>query len=191
MEQHADLIGAASTAQGVRHEVLGLTHEGRAIDYLRVQPLKETDSAANDADQSAPANRPQLWIIARQHPGESMAEWFMEGLLDRLLDEHDSVSYELRRLADLHLVPNMNPDGTSLGHLRTNALGVNLNREWAEPDNERSPEIYYVLERMRQTGITLALDVHVSKKLLNLRECSFSAFISLIFCMASMPISRC
>ena len=160
MEQHADLIGAAATAQGVRHEVLGLTHQRRAIDYLHVQPLTNADSAANDADQKAFASRPQLWIIARQHPGESMAEWFMEGLLDRLLDEHDSVSVQLRKLADLHLVPNMNPDGTSLGHLRTNALGVNLNREWAEPDTERSPEIYYVLERMRQTGITLALDVH-------------------------------
>ena len=160
VEQHADLIAAASTAPGVRHEVLGLTHQGRAIDYLRVQPLREADSAANDADQTTPATRPQLWIIARQHPGESMAEWFMEGLLDRLLDENDSVSYELRRLADLHLIPNMNPDGTFLGHLRTNALGVNLNREWAEPDTERSPEVYHVLERMRQTGITLALDVH-------------------------------
>ena len=27
-------------------------------------------------------------------------------------------------------------------------------------DIERDLEIYYVLERMRQTGITLALDVH-------------------------------
>ena len=160
MEQHADLIAAAATAPSVRHEVLGLTHQGRPIDYLCVKPLSEDGRAANDASQSVPESRPQLWIIARQHPGESMAEWFMEGLLDRLLDENDSVSYELRRLADVHVVPNMNPDGTSLGHLRTNALGVNLNREWAGPDIDRSPEVYHVLERMRQTGITVALDVH-------------------------------
>ncbi len=24
-------------------------------------------------------DRRQVWIVARQHPGESMAEWFMEG----------------------------------------------------------------------------------------------------------------
>ena len=28
--------------------------------------------------EAAP-NRRQVWIVARQHPGESMAEWFMEG----------------------------------------------------------------------------------------------------------------
>ena len=30
------------------------------------------------AGEAAP-NRRQVWIVARQHPGESMAEWFMEG----------------------------------------------------------------------------------------------------------------
>ena len=33
-----------------------------------------------------------MWVIARQHPGESMAEWFTEGMLHRLLDRHDPVS---------------------------------------------------------------------------------------------------
>ncbi len=54
----------------------------------------------------------------------------------------------------------MNPDGSFLGHLRTNACGVNLNREWAELSVERSPEVFNVMERMKQTGITLALNVH-------------------------------
>ena len=31
----------------------------------------------------------KIWIIARQHPGESMAEWFVEGFLDRLLDRQE------------------------------------------------------------------------------------------------------
>ena len=29
-----------------------------------------------------------------------------------------------------HIVPNCNPDGSFRGHLRTNADGTNLNREW-------------------------------------------------------------
>ncbi len=37
----------------------------------------------------------KIWITARQHPGESMAEWFVEGLLDRLLDEDDGVARDL------------------------------------------------------------------------------------------------
>lgn len=149
LHQHADLINAAATCPAVRHEVLATTHQGRPVDYLNIQALS-----------GSAADRQQLWVIARQHPGEAMAEWFVEGWLERLLDENDATSCALRELADIHVVPNMNPDGSYLGHLRTNALGINLNREWAEPSEERSPEVFHVLERMRRTGITLALDVH-------------------------------
>ena len=38
-------------------------------------------------------------------------------------------------------IPNMNPDGSYRGHLRTNASGANLNREWKEPTLEKSPEV--------------------------------------------------
>lgn len=38
-------------------------------------------------------------------------------------------------------VPNMNPDGSYHGHLRTNLLGANLNREWASPTMQYSPEV--------------------------------------------------
>ena len=160
LEQHTDLLSAAAVADGVYHEVLGSTFHGRAIDYLCVRELSNSKAAANDISQRICTARQQMWVIARQHPGESMASWFMEGFIDRLLDEDDATSYALRQLADIHLVPNMNPDGTYLGHLRTNALGVNLNREWAQPGIENSPEVYFTLKKMRETGINLALDVH-------------------------------
>ena len=35
----------------------------------------------------------------------------------------------------------MNPDGSWRGHLRTNASGANLNREWADPTPDKSPEV--------------------------------------------------
>ena len=35
----------------------------------------------------------------------------------------------------------MNPDGSYRGHLRTNACGANLNREWKTPTLEKSPEV--------------------------------------------------
>ena len=65
-----------------------------------------------------------------------------------------------------HVVPNMNPDGTHRGHLRTNAAGANLNREWAPtgtydaPSLERSPEVYHVLGAMEARGVDFFLDVH-------------------------------
>ena len=42
----------------------------------------------------------------------------------------------------------MNPDGSWRGHLRTNASGANLNREWDHPSLEKSPEVKYVRDAM-------------------------------------------
>ncbi len=38
-----------------------------------------------------------------------MAEWFMEGYINRLLDEHDPIVRQLRREATFYCVPNMCP----------------------------------------------------------------------------------
>ena len=106
------------------------------------------------------AGKLPLWIIARQHPGETMAEWFVEGFLERLVDEGDPVARKLLDGAVVHVVPNMNPDGSVRGNLRTNAAGANLNREWAAPSLERSPEVLHVRAAMRETGVAAFLDVH-------------------------------
>jgi murein tripeptide amidase MpaA len=89
-----------------------------------------------------------------------MAEWWMEGALERLLDDADPVTRRLRAKATFHIVPNMNPDGSRRGHLRTNAVGANLNREWHEPSAERSPEVLCVRDEMDRTGVDFAMDVH-------------------------------
>ena len=38
----------------------------------------------------------------------------------------------------------VNPDGVYLGNHRTNALGVDMNRFFKDPDPEIFPEIYFV-----------------------------------------------
>jgi len=99
-------------------------------------------------------------VIARQHPGETMAEWFVEGFLERLLDESDPTARVLLDQCVFYVVPNMNPDGAVRGNLRTNAAGANLNREWAAPSLEKSPEVYYVRRKMLEVGVDLSLDAH-------------------------------
>jgi murein tripeptide amidase MpaA len=146
-ERHLDLIGAAAEA-GAQHEVLGRTLDGRDLDLLTI------------GDGDVP-----VWVIARQHPGESMAEWWMEGFLARLLDDDDALARALKAKATFFVVPNMNPDGSHRGHLRTNAVGANLNREWVDPTMERAPEVKLVLDRMDQTGVFLSLDVHGDEEL--------------------------
>lgn len=143
MERHHDLVSAIALADGVTHRVLGYSLEGQSIDCLE---LGEGER--------------QVWLYARQHPGESMAEWWMEGALECLTDPADPVARRLRQLCRFHIVPNANPDGSCRGHLRTNAAGINLNREWAEPSADKSPEVLAIRTAMDETGVHFAMDVH-------------------------------
>ena len=142
-ERHHDLVARIAQAPGVVHRQLGTTLDGAPLDCLEMG--------------EGPV---QVWFYARQHPGESMAEWFMEGALELLADPANSVARELRRRCRLHLVPNVNPDGAARGHLRTNAAGVNLNREWDAPTAERSPEVLALRGAMEDSGVDFAMDVH-------------------------------
>jgi murein tripeptide amidase MpaA len=146
MERHAELVAKTLADPRVRLEVPGATLDGQDMDLLHVG--------------EAGGGKRQCWVIARQHPGETMAEWWMEGFIERLLDRADPVSQELLRRAVFHIVPNMNPDGSRRGHLRTNAAGANLNREWLEPSMERSPEVSVIRKAMARTGVDFCLDVH-------------------------------
>jgi murein tripeptide amidase MpaA len=107
----------------------------------------------------------KAWIIARQHPGESMAEWFIEGLLHALLDENNPQARHLLQTTEFFIVPNMNPDGSARGNLRTNTAGANLNREWLTPTMDTSPEVFLVRERMLAEGGDLFLDIHGDEEL--------------------------
>ncbi|WP_269533870.1 M14-type cytosolic carboxypeptidase [Chitinimonas sp. BJYL2] len=150
-ERHLDLLGFAAGSDKVEVEHLGATLDGRDMNVLRI---------TNEESSVPVEHRKQVWLIARQHPGETMAEWFVEGFLERLLDGDDPVSRVLLDKCVFHVVPNMNPDGSVRGNLRTNAAGANLNREWGTPTLARSPEVYLVREKMRETGVDLFLDAH-------------------------------
>ena len=144
-EAHQNLVHNAQLSDLCEVEVIGETVQGRDIDLLVV------------GDEGIGKN---IWLIARQHPGESMAEWFIQGTLDRLLDESDPIARKLLENACFYIIPNMNIDGSIAGNLRSNAAGANLNREWQEPTLGRSPEVYHCLSKMMEVGVDLLLDVH-------------------------------
>ena len=145
-ERHLDLLYWAQSHDLCDIETLGETFDGRDISLLTIGEPAE--------------GKKKIWITARQHPGETMAEWFVEGLLHKLLDDEDPHAAALLSKAIFYIVPNMNPDGSVRGHLRTNAKGVNLNREWASPSLEKSPEVFHVLNKMHETQLDLYLDIH-------------------------------
>ena len=141
--RYRDFIAGMKQSALLQHDVLGETLDGETIDYFKVGEGAR-----------------QLWVIARQHPGETMGSWWMEGFLDRLTDEDNEAAKLLREKATLYVVPCMNLDGSRRGHLRTNAAGVDLNRAWRNTTMEKSPEVFLVREKMRETGVDFFLDVH-------------------------------
>lgn len=143
--RHAQLLVKALALPNVELLACGSSLQGRELPLLHVR-----------GTASAPR---KIWLIAQQHPGEHMAEWFMEGLIERLYRQDD----ELQRLlsqADLYLVPHMNPDGAFLGNLRTNAAGKDLNRAWQAPSASESPEVLFVQQQMAGQGVDCFLDIH-------------------------------
>ncbi|MFZ6801905.1 M14 family metallopeptidase [Undibacterium sp. Di24W] len=144
-ERHLALLGSVEQSDQVRVEDLGNTVDGRDLNLVVV---------------GNPSAKKKVWIIARQHPGETMAEWLVEGTLNALLDPSNPIARAILDDAVLYVVPNMNPDGSVRGNLRTNAAGANLNREWMTPSLETSPEVYYVKKKIEEVGCDLFLDIH-------------------------------
>ena len=149
-ERHQDLLAAVQT-----HPLVSLEHLGETLDKRDLTLIK-----IGNGDSNSDVNKRNIWITARQHPGETMAEWLVEGLLYSLLDSDNATAKLLLEKANFYIVPNMNPDGSVRGHLRTNAVGTNLNREWLNPSLEKSPEVFHVINKMEATGVDLFYDVH-------------------------------
>lgn len=164
--QHLELIAKCQNSPAAEIRSLGQTLEGRELECVSV----------GNGDRVC-------WIIHRQHPGEPMAEYYAEGLLMRLLGLADSADEENNKadgavrtvlsLYRFYIVPCMCPDGSVLGHLRTNSVGANLNREWSNsrdanykaPSAERSPEVLAVMNKMDETGVDCFLDIHGDEEL--------------------------
>ena len=156
LQRHDALISWCDEAPKAHVFKMGESIEGRPLSAVRL---------GNGALK--------CWVLHRQHPGETMAEWFAEGLLEALiapLPEKEDQVEQLLKTFTFFVVPNMCPDGSVRGHFRTNAAGSNLNREWADtltpegvyqaPTRQRSPEVYHTLKQIVKEGCDAFVDVH-------------------------------
>lgn len=143
--RHLEMIHKAQLSKQIMLEYLGQTIEGRNIDLLIAGEYSDI--------------KPKIWITARQHSGETMSEWFIQGLIERITDQSDPISQQLLNNAIFYIVPNMNIDGSIHGNIKTNAAGYDLNRAWRDPDPATTPEVYYARQKMMETGVDLFLDI--------------------------------
>lgn len=144
----ARVLGAVEDADHATVFPIGTTVEGRSLPVV----------AFGD-----PEAERTVWVIARQHPGETPASWAAEGLMARLADAEDDAVRTLLEQARVLVAPLVNLDGAHLGNHRTNAAGVDLNRAWDEPDPEEAPEVAALLAAIEESGVDLFLDVHADE----------------------------
>lgn len=149
LTRQSTLLQQVATMPAAQLEVLGQTTQGRDITLLRLG--------------SNAAGAKKIWLIARQHPGETMAQWIAEGVILQLAEHfaaHSSKQHANSSAVSFYIVANMNPDGAAIGNHRTNANGINLNRHWATPDPTLCPEVYLVKQAMLQYGVDAFIDIH-------------------------------
>ena len=119
--------------------------------------------------------RKGIVLIARQHPGETVGSYVMQGCIDFIMGNSDEAK-KLRDIYIIKVVPMMNPDGVLVGNSRTSFAGCDLNRRWLKPNEIIHPEVYYtkemILKLASQREIAFICDFHSH----------FGAFNSFFYC---------
>lgn len=155
LERLGRLVAQAQQMPHVHIATLGKTVEGRDLELMVIG--------------NPSAQKRKCWVLARQHPSETMSSFFVEGFIRHMLDESNPLVAELLEQSVFYVVPNMNPDGTVYCTTRNNAAGRNLNRAWLEPDPEKEPEVHLVRSLMREIGVDFCIDCHGDREL----RCNF------------------
>jgi len=133
------------TSPVVTVKSIGQSHQGRNI-WL-----------ATATDPKSPsAQKIRLFIIARQHGTEASGTTATLALLQYLARPQSSASTELLRYFELNMVPIANPDGCVAGR-RTNAQGVDLNRDW---NQFTQPETQAIGSAISSTRPHAVMDLH-------------------------------
>ena len=96
-----------------------------------------------------------IFIVARQHPGESIGSWMIEGFLKQYFKNKQRKLIE--SIFTVYVIPMANPSGVELGHWYTNKNGQNLNRSWR---HNKTPETNDMKRLMKKENTMLYLDLH-------------------------------
>ena len=81
-----------------------------------------------------------VFIIGRQHPGESNSSHVIKGTIEQLLSGEE-MTMKILKYCDFVVIPMINPDGVVAGNFRTSLFGKDLNRLFKAKDTTLTPEI--------------------------------------------------
>ena len=138
----------------------------------RILTLRLTENVATTA------GRPQVFCTAAMHGDETAGYWLLLRLAEHLLTDNPG---NLLANVEVYLNPLANPDGayrrnpaTLRGASRSNANGVDLNRNFPDPDDgphpdgkAYQPETVIFMEAARTHSFDLALNLHGGAEVFN------------------------
>lgn len=144
----------------MRFESLGQSNGGLDIPLVKISNKPKRDN---------PTEKPIIFIIGRQHSGETHSSFIIHSFLNYLVSR-EAQSEKLRDRYEFWIVPIANPDGVVCGNYRCNTQGKDMNRHFfADDDPEaklRLTEVElirtYLKERtsIDENKLKLFLDVH-------------------------------
>ena len=126
------------------------------MKYKNKKGVKAKTLGKSKVDALILGNGPlKIFIVARQHPGESIGSWMIEGFLKEYFS--DVQRKVVQDVFTFYIIPMANPDGVKLGHWYTNKKGQNLNRSWR---HNKTSETNDIKRLMTEKKALLYLDLH-------------------------------
>jgi hypothetical protein len=137
------------TGDAWRSDVIGLSQGGRPITRLC------NDYGLSSATATKP---PGVYVIARQHSGETPGSWVLDGFLRELADARQ----QGKPAPAVWAVPLSNGDGIEQGDYGKDNFPYDLNRAWGRPAMRHETHVMKADVRRwaSRTTPTLAIDFH-------------------------------
>ena len=126
------------------------TRAGRPVPALRVE-----------APGDEGAERPGIWIQARQHAWESGSSWVCRGFVEWLVSD-DPAAKALRKKAQINIVPIMDIDNVAIGAGGKDETPQDHNRDWSDAPHWHSVKaaIEQIKQQDKAGGFDLFIDLH-------------------------------
>jgi cytosolic carboxypeptidase protein 6 len=134
----------------VQTSVIGNSHQGRPVTMIKM------------SEQSTEPVKGVVLIYGRQHPPEIPGYMVSLGFMETLAAD-TPLARKFRSYFDVWAFPMMNPDGADNGHWRTNAAGVDLNRDWQhfnQPETAAVRRAIMPLKKRADRKVFYGIDFH-------------------------------
>lgn len=142
-------LASIETDPRVNFSSLGQSAQGR--------PIRKIDIAASPGNQATDLQ--DIWIICREHPGETPAAFVLEGLVDAILDK--SADSDLLSSFRFHIVPMLNVDGVAEGNYYRNTEGIDIAQDWKIFQSVETRALHEAMhENLESLKVALVVNLH-------------------------------